>query len=710
MSIPHNAEEPKITRWFLIAIALIGLIYVCFELTPSSYGVFLNVLQASDSGPVAGVSREIRSDEWSVNTPLLQAAVRNRFQRINETSFYREDLRNFIALPLKDWSLIFKPQLWAFFLAPPAIAFSIYWAYFMCACLAGYYLLFLRLQVPPWLAIAATVIVYFSGFTQFWWTTLGPLLAGLPWILLILFTSMPPWAKVLLSIWAFPTFVFAYVYPVPLITLAWGALILILAFRPDLLRSPGNLAAIAAGSLAVAIVLYFYFGDILSIMLNTVYPGRRIGSPGGTPLLAVLSELFPYLSFRLGDYQNLAGKNICEIGALGSFLPLLTLCLVNFQSLRNHAAVRRTLLILLAGFIAITLWETAPVPAWIGRILLWDRGPSMRWLFTSGLLLTAASLAIWSNRLVVFTPLRIGIFVLLGPVASVVTKFVWLTPAFSQIQHDILLCAIAAGVGLAAWMLPAESLAPLLLLTVAFMNVYAFARFNPLQPAWPIFDPPETDVLLGLREKAAASPGGVLADTQSFGATLNGVGIRSVAHVQLTPNLALFRSYFHAMNPERFNQVFNRYGHIQLAQIPVPDSPQNDVIQVPFEAFAPIRNLRKLVPGPPGVCTQPSGGAVDKVTSEGPVLTIAGWAPWKTESAEQGIRVLTARTLQPGTLTTVKRPDIAEQLQDYGFVRSGFRLQISTADGKPIRPDEVVLLAFGTDRGEIRLSCCGCIK
>ena len=138
--------------------------YAGLEWTPSSYGVFLQAMQAPDFGPILGTSRQIRSDEWSVNTPLVQAAVRNKFQRINETSFYREDLRNFVPLPLKDWSLIFKPQLWAFFLLPPATAFSIYWALFMSAFLAGYYLLFRRLGMPGLLAIAACVTVFFHRF------------------------------------------------------------------------------------------------------------------------------------------------------------------------------------------------------------------------------------------------------------------------------------------------------------------------------------------------------------------------------------------------------------------------------------------------------------------------------------------------------------------------------------------------------------------
>jgi hypothetical protein len=344
-SPPHGSKtEPDlVTRWFLAAVLLAGFIYVCFPWTPSSYGLVLEQLHAPEAGPTAGSARGIRSDEWAVATPYFQAAVRNRFQRVNQTSFYREDLRNFYALPLADWSLVFKPELWAFFVFPPATAFSIYFALFMCGFLAGYHLLFRQLGAPAWLAAAASVTIFFSGFAQFWWTTYGPLIAGLPWILLIVFQSMPSWRKALLCAWAFPAFVLSHAYPTLLLTFVWAALILIVAFRPSLLRSPGEMAAIAIGVLFTAVVVYTYYVEVIPIMRNTVYPGRRVGVPGTTSSAAVISEVFPFFAFRLADYQNLTGPNICEIGAVGSFLPLLTLCLMRYRSLRNHLAIRKTL-------------------------------------------------------------------------------------------------------------------------------------------------------------------------------------------------------------------------------------------------------------------------------------------------------------------------------------------------------------------------------
>ena len=553
------------------------LVYVCFGLTPSSYGLVLDIIGAHEAGPALGSGRPIRTDEWSVLTPYFQAAVRNKFQRFNEYSFYHEDLRNFYPLPLEDWSLAFKPQLWAFFLLPPATAFSIYHALIMAGCLVGYHLLFRSLGLLSWLAAAASVIVYFSGFTQFWWTTYGPLIAGLPWVLLLLLQPMRWWTKALLCAWVFPTFVLSHVYPALLLPLAWGALILILAVRPSWLRSYGNIAAMVAGVLATAGVLALYFGDVIPVMRNTVFPGHRVGAPGTASIYAVLLQIFPFFAFRLGDFESLVYANVCELSTIGSFLPLLALCVIRYRDLRNDDALRKSLSILLTAFVAMTLWEIAPVPRWIGKVLLWDTGQSQRLLFTSGLLLMLAALLILRSQLLSLHPIRIVLFVLVGPVASLLLKIVWLIlkgqPAEIAMEVtliDILLCGFMVAAGFAACYIPSAARLPTLVIAIALANVFAFGRFNPLQPAAPIFQIPDTAAFRELRKQAAIAPGGVLVEQRFFGATLGGLGFRSVSHVLLAPKLSIFRGYFPMMDWERFNLIFNRYAHIQLKQIPLP--------------------------------------------------------------------------------------------------------------------------------------------
>lgn len=156
-----EAETRKFTRAFLGMVLLAGLVYTAFNWTPSSYGRVLAGILAPEAGPVLGLPQFIRSDEWAILTPQVQAAVRNDFKRVNETSSYREDLRNYFMPPLRDWGLLFRPQAWLFFITSPATAFSAYWTYFMGLFIAGYYLLFLELGVAPMLAASGSIAIFF---------------------------------------------------------------------------------------------------------------------------------------------------------------------------------------------------------------------------------------------------------------------------------------------------------------------------------------------------------------------------------------------------------------------------------------------------------------------------------------------------------------------------------------------------------------------
>lgn len=106
-------------------LLVIGIFYVSNTWTPSSYGGPIKYFGVSDRGIVAGTPRGHRSDEWGVATPLTQATVNNDFQRFNQTSIYKEDLRSVFSMPIYDWGMIFKPNMWGYLAFPPAYAFSL---------------------------------------------------------------------------------------------------------------------------------------------------------------------------------------------------------------------------------------------------------------------------------------------------------------------------------------------------------------------------------------------------------------------------------------------------------------------------------------------------------------------------------------------------------------------------------------------------------
>jgi hypothetical protein len=690
---------------FYGAVLLAGLIQVLCDFTPSSYGIFLEQIEAPEYGPAVGHARAIRSDEWSVSTPMFQAAVRNGFKRYNETSLYREDMRTFYALPLRDWALLFKPEVWAFFVAPPDIAYAIYWALFFCACLCGYHALFRELGADPWLAACASLIVYFCGYTQYIWTTYCPLLALYPWMLLIVLRPMRWWAKTLICLYAFPVFLLSHLYPTLLIALVWGGAAILWAAQGPAVFRWRQLAPVALGVAAAITVAAVYFHDVIPAMAHTQYPGKRVTYAGFLEPSIVLAQIFPFLSAWMGGYRSLIGLNIVEVGNLGSFLPLLTLCLMDFRKVSADRTLLRGLWALLGLFAGLTAWQALPVPQWIVHALRWDTGPAQRTMFTSGLMLTVASVMIWARGHISTSWRRIVAFLLAGPIFSVVLKFLLFPMDLWQYAWDLVLVALGLFGGLLALTGKAQRRGLTMLATVALINVFGFGRFNPLQSAAPIFYVPYSDVVIALNNEAQMSPGGVIADPRFMGSVLNGIGLKSVTHLLVVPQLAFFRKYFPTMPADRFDAVFDRYAHIMVSYDPLPWSTAADQIHVPIDVLTPPANNRRVEVGgnPATACAFPAGGAITSARSEGAALIIEGWAPWFKETAAQSLRIESPLPVQVDRLETVPRPDIAEEDHDYRYVKCGFRLRLSGRNRAP-RLADLSLIAKGTSNGTVRVS------
>ena len=267
--------ERRLIGFLLLCVAL----YVGLDLTPSHYAIGLRRLGV-DASPLLGIAHPVRSDEWGVLTPLFQIAVHGHFATTDMISPYHETLKGFLALPIADWSLIFKPQLWAFWVLPPDYAYSLYFACLWAAFLIGYTALMRQLGAGPMIAIAGAVILGSSHFVQVWWTSNAPTFAFAPLPLIAFLSPSRPLVKALLVFYGACVWIFGLVYPPFIISAAFAMGILVLAFRRDVLTRAGIVAGVAATT-AVGVVFYLYFGDLVTVMHNTVYPGSRFSSGGG---------------------------------------------------------------------------------------------------------------------------------------------------------------------------------------------------------------------------------------------------------------------------------------------------------------------------------------------------------------------------------------------------------------------------------------------
>lgn len=574
----------------LLALLLaLCVIYVSLALTPSHYGMAL-LLFGSDLRPLMLPPREIRWDEWAVLTPLFQTALRGGFSPVNQISPYHESLKSFWALPILDWSLALKPQLWGFWIAPSAYAYSLYFTILAAAFMAGYTILLRQLGAELNTATIGALCLFFSPFVQVWWTTNAPTFALAPWPLIVFLTPAPSLIKAPVLMWTLAVWVFGLVYPPFIIPAAFVMSVLLVAFRPDALNW-SNIGTAALAIIFTAICFLLYFADLMVAMEQTVYPGGRISSGGGFEISKLVAHLLPF--FTTMNFVPLNDSNECEIAVVSTYLPLTLLAFVNYRSLAEVLRVEwGSWVWVTIGLTLMLAWMVLPVPSSWGAFLLWTHVPPSRMAWGFGLLLTLSTVILISKSSFEVTALRLGLFcggILSGWLGSkAILTSVLFSASIFDCWFDLIPIIIFAVTARYAHLLRVDRLAfkAPLLLAAAMCGALTYGTFNPIQQAFAIFDVPETPFIADMRYAAAANPNGWVIFPGSAGALMSGLGISSINHTLTAPQLSFFRERFPHMPEDEFNQVFNRYASIAAHKDDrTPFAPQNDLISVPIEAF-----------------------------------------------------------------------------------------------------------------------------
>ena len=575
---------------FVITLLLVGaVVYVSSTWSPSSYNFAFNFFEVGNSAPVFGKPRAIRSDEWLVITPLTQATVNNGFARYNHTSPYYEDLRSVYSMPLADWGLLFKPDMWLYRIVNPAYAFSFHHYASFALFIIGYALLFSVIGISQVHACLLSLVLFFTGYVQYWWTALGPTFAIFPWLIVVLDWKVPWYLKLTTFYWIVTSWILAFFYPPTIISLAFSGFLILLTFRPKYLRWKVLIPLLIASFAAIA-TAGLYLQDYLIAGFSTIYPGQRITSGGGTQFAQWISQFFP--SSQIHRHEPLLeNTNICEISTVGTFYTLAVLCFLNYSAWKKLKTneLKRVIVILGLGLIAIWCWMFLPLPSWIGAPLLWNRIAPTRMFFASGLLLIIIIAVLAQQLGLQLTRRRVGLFVGL-------TLAAWVTYKLNRSIVDYLDLLILIPVVLVAFYARRLSINQhhtALLASALLVNWIAFGTFNPVQPAWQIFNRPQTAITQMLDKNALKSPDQTIAVPGFPGATLNGWGYRSISHVLPSPKISFFRRFFPALPEAELNIIFNRYAHIKLITDSKPKLLASDKVGVPISAFS-----AKLVPAP----------------------------------------------------------------------------------------------------------------
>ena len=231
------AKPAGSVEWLgLIALLAFVLMSTIAALSPSHYRDAAYLEARHDVNPVFGGTRTARSDEWGVATPYFQIAVASDLGARDTVSPYHEPLKAFFALPSRDWSMAFKPDLWGFLFLDPARAFALHYAALAAAGLLGAYLFLRQLRVRKEVAATTASLLFFSHFVQGWWTSNAPDLSLAFWPAVAFLWRAPWWARIASIAFATAALLIGELYPPFIIGSALAFALAIAAFRPDTLK------------------------------------------------------------------------------------------------------------------------------------------------------------------------------------------------------------------------------------------------------------------------------------------------------------------------------------------------------------------------------------------------------------------------------------------------------------------------------------------
>lgn len=608
MNLSNASTQPRFLQlkhyWFECLILLLLALYTGFYCTPSSYGMALNMLGIPNDGLILGTPKAVRSDEWSVWTPYLQALVNNHFQRFNAYSIYHEDFRNFNALPIYDWALLFKPQFWSFLIAEPARAFSFHHGFLIATFLIGWKQLIAKIIQPypyatPNIAIGFSLLLFFSGFIQTIWTTMGPIIAFFPWLMLVLLA----WQRhsiryyCLLS-YTMATWLLSHTYPPLVVSMAYIGIMILATFQTDFFSNIKRCVLSVLACLAGVGIVVYYYKDVIPIMMDTVYPGQRVSIGGEGSFYIWLSTIIPYITHSSNGSTTIVDSlNICEATAVSSLLPLISVCFTHLPTIKN--LFRKEIILFGGTIIFFSIWWLLPVPLFLGKILLLKSVPSHRLVFALGLTINMLALFLLVNygtklsvkRMLVFSILLILSWHLPDFFQSI--HYLTLSPLFEK-SFTMLIAIPLMGIMLIFHrysLLPEKAIISNMVLIAAFINGFYFSLFNPIQSAQSIFTAKNSANVLFLQTLQKQHDKGWLIFPTVQGAVLNGLGLKSFSHTLIQPQLSFFRSFFPELSASEFNYIFNRYAHIELSDVNKPYVPKADVIVFPINKI--IGNTKK---------------------------------------------------------------------------------------------------------------------
>lgn len=371
-------------RWIL-ALLVFG-ICVGLRLHGSSIGVydeFFPTQITEKESTLFGIPRRLRSDEYGVTTPLFFSQASNKYRLYShQMSLSPTNMVLDYYSPVWDWTILGKPLSWGFLLLGNEIGLSWYWcgeiilifmtAFEMCRILTedkrresflGAFMIGFSPAIQWWvMPHMPPVILYAMALfcVGYWFFTAKGLLAK--------------WSSAALAVMSVLGFALS-IFPSFQVPCGYIVLILLVVClrrdREKIRFSLGDWPRLILPFIAVFLILGRFFlmsRSDLSLLMNTVYPGRRMSLGGDRGIY----DLFTNVSSLFLSYKDITYLNNCEVASYIHFAPFfVTLFPILFFTLKKREKkqllVGSALFWILLGQIVFMI---IGIPKWMGEVTL----------------------------------------------------------------------------------------------------------------------------------------------------------------------------------------------------------------------------------------------------------------------------------------------------------------------------------------------------
>ncbi|MDQ3117855.1 MAG: hypothetical protein M3Q86_14835 [Verrucomicrobiota bacterium] len=369
----------SLLRWCSLGLLVLFLMSVAWELNGSSVGMWSNLLseKTAPEGLLFSSPKRVRGDEWTVWTPaMLSQAQQTPPFPIENPSLGAGRTPLIMSVPVAYYTTVFRPQLWGFFIFNFERGFSFYWCVKVFGLLfaVGWCLRQIGLR-SPWLTIFGAIWIFFSSFTQWWFSSpamLPEMIAS--WAICLgcaaqMLRPSTRW-RTAAALAGFLFFAINFVlclyppYQIPLLLL--GAAILFGVGR-ETERAPSRVvfSRLALGMLLVVLILIPFWFDVrptLALVGQTVYPGSRRALGGDLSFFKLFSGLIGFF-----ESEQVGPRIYHNIAEASNFYPLwpLPALVIAFVALRKRVRVEPLLVALGVILIALSLYCVVPWPSWL---------------------------------------------------------------------------------------------------------------------------------------------------------------------------------------------------------------------------------------------------------------------------------------------------------------------------------------------------------